>query len=135
MLRVLVCDTDPKALQDLAQEFQSVAQDWQVTGLAGNDEALAALAEPSFDVVVADVRLSAVDGKSLLGEVRKCRLAQVPHRDGAPDKRRGPCDQESDGNRGPGRRAFPTATRYVPMTEKQRETLAQVLKERITQHT
>ena len=67
-MRVLVVDDDPEIL-DLAR-FLLEPDGYQVLGVSSGDEALPALAEQRFDLVIADVAMAGVDGVELCRRIR-----------------------------------------------------------------
>jgi HD-like signal output (HDOD) protein/ActR/RegA family two-component response regulator len=68
--RVLFVDDEPAILSGLGRMLRPLAAEIQSEFVSSGAEALARLAEAPFDVVVADIRMPAMDGASMLAEVR-----------------------------------------------------------------
>jgi len=71
MRRILFVDDDPGILQGLRQMLHPLQHEWDMTFVASGEEALAVMAQSSFDVVVSDMRMPGMDGAQLLAEVSK----------------------------------------------------------------
>jgi DNA-binding NtrC family response regulator len=71
---ILVVDNDPEMLTVLRRHFES--EGYAVAAVAGGREALEALAEASFDVVLTDLVMDDVDGLALVRETQARDPAQ-----------------------------------------------------------
>ncbi|MFH1810619.1 MAG: response regulator [Pseudomonadota bacterium] len=69
--RVLFIDDEPAVLQGLKQRLRRYRQLWDMHFVEGGEQALAALAEQPFDVVVSDMRMPGMDGATLLRKVQE----------------------------------------------------------------
>lgn len=74
-LRVLFVDDEVRVLEALDRVLYDCDEDWQTQFVNGGQQALQALAQSPYDVVVSDLRMSGVDGVALLTQVRE----QYPH--------------------------------------------------------
>jgi HD-like signal output (HDOD) protein/CheY-like chemotaxis protein len=71
MRRILFVDDDPGILQGLRRMLHPLRHEWDMTFVTSGQEALAVMAQSSFDVVVSDMRMPGMDGAQLLTEVSK----------------------------------------------------------------
>lgn len=70
MIRVLFVDDDLYLLRDLADMLETIGADWHMVLCTSGEDALAALEDETFDVVVADMKMPGMDGAELLAVVR-----------------------------------------------------------------
>jgi HD-like signal output (HDOD) protein len=70
MKRVLFVDDEPNVLDGLRRMLHGQRRQWEMAFVGSGEAALAALAAAPHDVVVADLRMPTMDGKTLLTEVR-----------------------------------------------------------------
>ena len=70
MKRVLFVDDEPHLLDGLRGRLWRNRDEWQMEFVSSGKAALEALARTSFDIVVTDIRMPAMDGATLLGLVR-----------------------------------------------------------------
>jgi HD-like signal output (HDOD) protein len=70
MRRVLFVDDDRDVLDGLRRMLHGQRRQWEMSFVGSGEAALAALAAAPHDVVVADLRMPTMDGKTLLTEVR-----------------------------------------------------------------
>ncbi len=75
MTRILFVDDEDSVLQGLRRILRPYRHQWNMTFAPGGQEALAALAEQPFDILVTDMRMPGTDGPALLAEVAR----QYPH--------------------------------------------------------
>jgi putative nucleotidyltransferase with HDIG domain len=78
--RILLVDDEPELLQSLMDELRAYRPTWRVESARGGDAALAALAalaDQSADVVIADMQMSGMDGAALLGHVHELYPATI----------------------------------------------------------
>lgn len=68
--RVLLVDDEPNVLRGLQRVLSDDASDWDVRTATGTEEALAALRQENYDVVVTDANMPGRDGFALLAELR-----------------------------------------------------------------
>ena len=71
MKRILFVDDETKVLQGLQRMLHPMRHKWQMAFVQSGREALDALAEQSFDVVVSDMRMPGMDGCEVLTEVMR----------------------------------------------------------------
>ena len=71
MIRVLFVDDEPRVLGGLRRMLRPMRHEWQMEFAQGGPEALDALAEQSFDVIISDMRMPGMDGGELLTEVMR----------------------------------------------------------------
>ncbi len=69
--------TSPHILNGLRRAMISSSGDWDMFFCAGGKEALALMAQESFDVIVSDMRMPEMDGAQLLEIVRKRHPAAI----------------------------------------------------------
>lgn len=69
MKKILFVDDEPNVLDGLRRMLRPMRKEWEMAFAPGGEEALAALAEKQFDVVVTDMRMPGMDGAALLKEV------------------------------------------------------------------
>ncbi len=70
MKRILFVDDEPMVLSGLQRSLHPARQEWEMKFVCGGQEALQAMAEQPFDVIVTDMRMPVMDGAQLLEEVR-----------------------------------------------------------------
>jgi len=71
MKRILFVDDDPNVLDGLRRMLRPMRKEWEMAFSLGGEEALSALADKLFDVVVTDMRMPGMDGATLLKRVRR----------------------------------------------------------------
>jgi HD-like signal output (HDOD) protein len=69
--RILFVDDEPRVLASLGQMLECMSYRWDMSFAGSADEALAALRQSPFDVVVSDLHMPNMDGTRLLTEVQK----------------------------------------------------------------
>ena len=69
-MRILYVDDDALAVRAVVRELRAV-EDVTVVGLTDPREAVAVLRQESFDIVLSDFQMPAMDGVDLLAEVQK----------------------------------------------------------------
>lgn len=69
--KILFVDDEPSILSGLRNVLRPLRHEWEMTFALGPEEALAKVAESSFDVVVADMVMPRMDGATLLGQVKQ----------------------------------------------------------------
>src|SRR5437867_2356541 len=69
--RVLFVDDEPNVLAGLQRMLRPMRQDWDMHFVTGGADALNALADARFDVIVSDMRMPGLDGADLLDEVSR----------------------------------------------------------------
>jgi len=70
MTRVLFVDDEPKVLDGLRRMLRAYRNEWTMQFCEGPEQALAAMAEEPFDVIVSDMRMPGMDGAELLTRIR-----------------------------------------------------------------
>lgn len=75
MKNILFVDDEPILLDGLRRSLRSMRNEWTMTFAGGGEEALKALEQTPFDVVVSDMRMPKMDGAQLLNEVQR----RYPH--------------------------------------------------------
>jgi putative nucleotidyltransferase with HDIG domain len=75
--QILFVDDDPLVLQGLQRMLRPCRLDWDMAFVESGQAALEKLAERSFDVIVSDMRMPAMNGAELLNEVKKRFPAMV----------------------------------------------------------
>ncbi len=70
MTRVLFVDDEPQVLEGLRRMLRAYRREWTMHFCEGAEQALAAMAEEPFDVVVSDMQMPGMDGAELLTRVR-----------------------------------------------------------------
>ena len=75
MKRLLFVDDEPKLLDGLKRSLRPMRNEWNMTFVCGGEEALKALEQAPFDIVVSDMRMPGMDGAQLLNEVQR----RYPH--------------------------------------------------------
>ncbi len=76
MKSILFVDDEPSVLEGLRRMLRPMRHQWDMVFARSGQEALAALAERTFNVVVSDMRMPGMDGAALLTEVTQ-RYPQV----------------------------------------------------------
>ena len=71
MRSILFVDDEPRVLQGIQRMLRPMRHEWDMTFVASGQQALEAMAQSSFDVVVSDMHMPGMDGAQLLAEVRK----------------------------------------------------------------
>jgi CheY-like chemotaxis protein len=69
--RILFVDDDHSILAGFKNVFHRDRARWDMVFVCGGEEALAELAQGTFDVVVSDMRMPGIDGATLLERVRE----------------------------------------------------------------
>jgi HD-like signal output (HDOD) protein len=69
--RILFVDDEPNVLAGLRNAFRPQRHQWDMVFALGPEEALAKIAESSFDVVISDMRMPHMDGATLLREIKQ----------------------------------------------------------------
>ena len=67
--RILFVDDEPMVLQGLQRMLRPMREEWEMVFVEGGEQALTAMAESVFDVVVTDMRMPGMNGAQLLTEV------------------------------------------------------------------
>src|SRR5690606_9327819 len=67
--RLLLVDDEDNILRSLQRVLRR--EPWQLTLAHSGDEALAAMADEKFDLVISDARMPGMDGPTLLAEIRR----------------------------------------------------------------
>lgn len=70
MHRILFVDDEPKVLAGLRRTLHRLRDDWDMRFVGGGEEALAALNEAPYDVIVTDMRMPQMDGAQLLERIQ-----------------------------------------------------------------
>ena len=68
--KILFVDDAPKVLEGLCRMLRPQRQEWNMVFVSSGAEALAALTDGKFDVLVTDMRMPGMDGAELLAHVR-----------------------------------------------------------------
>ena len=71
MTRLLFVDDESKLLDGLKRALRPMRHEWNMTFVTSGAEALTALEQAPFDVVVSDMRMPEMDGAQLLNEVQQ----------------------------------------------------------------
>lgn len=74
--RILFVDDEPMVLKGLERSLRGMRNEWEMQFVPGGAEALDAMAERPFDVVISDMRMPGMDGAQLLEQVRS-RFSQT----------------------------------------------------------
>ncbi len=76
---ILFVDDEPNVLQGLKRMLRPMRREWEMSFCPSGQEALQALAEGAFDVVVSDMRMPGMDGAQLLAKVlqRHPRIVRI----------------------------------------------------------
>jgi len=69
--RILFVDDEPNVLDGLRRMLRKMRDEWAMTFVASAREALEALEQAPFDVVISDMRMPEMGGAELLDEVRR----------------------------------------------------------------
>lgn len=69
--RILFVDDEPMVLSGLQRSLRPMRSEWEMVFAAGGIEALAAIDQQPFDIIVTDMRMPGMDGAQLLEEVQK----------------------------------------------------------------
>jgi HD-like signal output (HDOD) protein/ActR/RegA family two-component response regulator len=69
--RILFVDDEPMVLSGLQRSLRPMRLEWEMAFSAGGTEALAAIDQQAFDIIVTDMRMPGMDGAQLLEEVKK----------------------------------------------------------------
>ena len=70
-MNLLIVDDEPRALDGIRRSLRLLAKDWNLTFAQSAEQALQALSERSFDVVVTDLHMPGADGVGLLREAQR----------------------------------------------------------------
>ncbi|MEO5864400.1 MAG: response regulator, partial [Nitrospiraceae bacterium] len=76
MKQLLFVDDESKLLDGLKRSLRPMRHEWNMTFVSSGAEALKALEQAPFDVVVSDMRMPEMDGAQLLNEVQQ-RYPQI----------------------------------------------------------
>ncbi len=76
MKQLLFVDDESKLLDGLKRSLRPMRHEWNMTFVSSGAEALKALEQAPFDVVVSDMRMPGMDGAQLLNEVQQ-RYPQI----------------------------------------------------------
>ncbi len=68
--RILFVDDEPMVLSGLKRSLYGMRHEWEMVFVSGGQEALQQMAQQSFDIIVTDMRMPAMNGAQLLEEVR-----------------------------------------------------------------
>lgn len=71
MKKILFVDDEPNVLMGLNRMLRVMRHEWEMVFVTNAEDALAALAEKQFDVIVSDMRMPGMGGAELLDIVRK----------------------------------------------------------------
>ncbi|SRR5579883_632582 len=71
MKRILFVDDEPNVLDGLQRMLRSQRKEWDMVFVGSGAEAIAALSQQVYDVIVTDVRMPEMDGSRLLEYVRQ----------------------------------------------------------------
>jgi len=74
--RIIFVDDESRILDGLRRMLRTLHKEWDMTFVSGGREALQAMAESTFDVIVSDMRMPDMNGAQLLEQV-KCEYPQV----------------------------------------------------------
>ena len=69
--RILFVDDEPMVLSGLQRSLRLMRSEWEMVFAPGGNEALAAMDQQAFDIIVTDMRMPGMDGAQLLEEVQK----------------------------------------------------------------
>jgi HD-like signal output (HDOD) protein/CheY-like chemotaxis protein len=75
--QLLFVDDDRNILEGLQRSFRAMRNEWDMKFAASGAEALEIMSENHVDLIVADMRMSGMNGAELLGEVMKCHPAAI----------------------------------------------------------
>lgn len=73
MKRILFVDDEPRVLDGLRDLFRKQRREWDMVFAPGGPEALTALDDGTYDVIVCDMRMPVVDGNGVLTRARECQ--------------------------------------------------------------
>lgn len=68
---ILFVDDDPSVLDGLRRTLRPMAEEWKITFVTNAKDALLAMSQTCYDVVVSDIRMPKMDGVKLLEEIRR----------------------------------------------------------------
>src|SRR5258706_6789876 len=68
--RILFVDDEPMLLSGLKRSLHAMREEWAMTFVPGGQEALQAMAEEPFDIIVTDMQMPVMNGAQLLEEVK-----------------------------------------------------------------
>ena len=69
MRRILFVDDEPNVLDGLRRMLYPLRKEWEMTFTSSGQDALRAMSESEFDLLVTDVRMPGMSGIELLSEV------------------------------------------------------------------
>jgi HD-like signal output (HDOD) protein len=69
--RILFVDDEPMLLSGLQRSLRLMRSEWEMVFAPGGNEALAAMDQQTFDIIVTDMRMPGMDGAQLLEEVQR----------------------------------------------------------------
>ena len=70
MKHILFVDDEPNIIEALRRMLFPLRKEWNMSFCSGASEALAAMEQQRFDVIVSDMRMPGMDGAQLLAEVK-----------------------------------------------------------------
>jgi HD-like signal output (HDOD) protein len=68
--RILFVDDEPMVLNGLERSLRAMRKEWEMSFVSSGAQALEAMAQSPFDVVVSDMRMPGMDGAALLEQVK-----------------------------------------------------------------
>jgi YesN/AraC family two-component response regulator len=68
---ILFVDDEPMVLSGLKRSLHGMRREWEMEFVAGGQEALRAMGERPFDIVVTDMQMPVMDGATLLQEIKR----------------------------------------------------------------
>ena len=68
--QILFVDDEPMLLSGLKRSLHAMRQEWEMTFVSGGREALQAMAEHPYDIIVTDMQMPVMNGAQLLEEVK-----------------------------------------------------------------
>jgi len=68
--QILFVDDEPMLLSGLKRSLHAMRQEWEMTFVSGGQEALQAMAEHPYDIIVTDMQMPVMNGAQLLEEVK-----------------------------------------------------------------
>ena len=71
MKKILSLDDEPKLLEGLQRMLRSMRRQWDMTFVTSGSDALAALENQPFHILVTDMRMPGMDGSELLETVKE----------------------------------------------------------------
>lgn len=71
MKRLLLVDDEPRVLRGLERSLYALSEDWEIGTAEGGEQALKAMADSPYDIVVSDMLMPGMTGAELLNEVMR----------------------------------------------------------------